>query len=490
MSCGYAWLLEKFGLSALSLIVPAQASGGVSRLVPTETALLVPTRMLPGDDDIVGHLAFAVKHEGINLEVLSQVLPLVDASALQRKINERPSSGPIRKLAYLWEAFTGQRLDNSRSQGNYIALFDAEKYFTGPERQIPRWRILYNGLGPLNYCPTVRKTSSLSEEKISEVFDQLREKLSIVDPVLLQRASEWAYLSETKSSFEIEKESPSGDKMHRFIQLLKQAASTARLDEEALCNIQNDVVSNVFAKEFAYRSTQNWLANSGRSGAARVTYVPPSPEALDDLMQGLLEIVNSPEGSINPLVAAGVSSFGFVYLHPFSDGNGRISRFLIHQQLNRRHAIPQNYIVPVSAVMLKHELKYLQALESFSAPCRMLWTVIFIDRGEYEFRFNGSDATYRFWEATAQCEFLLEMVDGAVGSYLSDELAFLERYDKIYRSLNARFDVIQKDLDLLVASSIEAGRVSKNLKKKYQFKVPEAFFPALEELLADKGEEP
>lgn len=75
MSCGYAWLLEKFGLSALSLIVPAQASGGVSRLVPTETALLVPTRMLPGDDDIVGHLAFAVKHEGINLEVLSQVLP-------------------------------------------------------------------------------------------------------------------------------------------------------------------------------------------------------------------------------------------------------------------------------------------------------------------------------------------------------------------------------------------------------------------------------
>lgn len=194
-------------------------------------------------------------------------------------------------------------------------------------------------------------------------------------------------------------------------------------------------------------------------------------------MQGLLEIVNSPEGSINPLVAAGVSSFGFVYLHPFSDGNGRISRFLIHQQLNRRHAIPQNYIVPVSAVMLKHELKYLQALESFSAPCRMLWTVIFIDRGEYEFRFNGSDATYRFWDATAQCEFLLEMVDGAVGSYLSDELAFLERYDKIYRSLNARFDVIQKDLDLLVASSIEAGRVSKNLKKSTSSKSPKHFSP-------------
>ena len=67
--------------------------------------------------------------------------------------------------------------------------------------------------------------------------------------------------------------------------------------------------------------------------------------------------------------------------------------------------------------------------------------------------------------------------------YLPEEIRFLETYDRIYHVLNDSFDVVQKDLDVLVAAAIQAGRVSLNLRKKYRYKVPEALFDTLESLL-------
>ena len=70
--------------------------------------------------------------------------------------------------------------------------------------------------------------------------------------------------------------------------------------------------------------------------------------------------------------------------------------------------------------------------------------------------------------------------------------ALRERYYRLdtknltssYRVMNNRFNVIQKDLDVLVASAVSAGRVSKNIQKKYQYKVPDGFFNDLEAELA------
>ena len=168
------------------------------------------------------------------------------------------------------------------------------------------------------------------------------------------------------------------------------------------------------------------------------------------------------------------------------DGNGRLSRFLIHQQLFRGDVLTQNTVLPVSAMMLEHEYEYLQALAAFSAPCRELWDVMQVGEAEYDFRFKGSLASYRYWDATAQCEFLFDMIREAVETYLPGEIRFLERYDRITRNLNERFDVVQKDMDVLVAAGISSGRVSANLRKKYRYKVPDGFFEALEAALQEE----
>jgi len=55
-----------------------------------------------------------------------------------------------------------------------------------------------------------------------------------------------------------------------------------------------------------------------------VTYIPPPPEMVPELMNELVTFANSAPREVDPIVAASVASFGFVFIHPFMDGNGRL----------------------------------------------------------------------------------------------------------------------------------------------------------------------
>jgi len=101
---------------------------------------------------------------------------------------------------------------------------------------------------------------------------------------------------------------------------------------------QNAVISNVFSQAVSFRTEQNYLSN-GLRGALGVTYVPPAPELSRSLMEQLMALANQPPEAVDPLVLASIVSFGFVFVHPFMDGNGRLSRFLFHQVLCQRGAL-------------------------------------------------------------------------------------------------------------------------------------------------------
>ena len=164
------------------------------------------------------------------------------------------------------------------------------------------------------------------------MLNRVREYLSEIADVTADRALQWVYLSETESSYAIEGERADLSKSERFVNLLQHAHDSVELTEQYLCDLQNQVISNPYDMAFSYRTEQNWLSSGGR-GALGVSYVPPSPDCLDGLMRAFLDMANSLPKQIHPVIAASVTSFGFVFLHPFMDGNGRLSRFLFHQQL-------------------------------------------------------------------------------------------------------------------------------------------------------------
>jgi len=83
-----------------------------------------------------------------------------------------------------------------------------------------------------------------------------------------------------------------------------------------------------------------------------------------------MRFANHSARQVDPLVAAAVVAFGFVFLHPFMDGNGRLSRFLIHQTLCHSGALQNGLLLPVSVAMKHEESGYLEALKGFSKPAR------------------------------------------------------------------------------------------------------------------------
>jgi surfactin synthase thioesterase subunit len=97
-----------------------------------------------------------------------------------------------------------------------------------------------------------------------------------------ERTLQYLYLSETRGSFAIERETPSASKEERFIQILRHAADIPRLTEDVLVEIQNAIVRHDFAKEASYRTRQKWLENA----AGRITFLPHPPDTLRETMAG------------------------------------------------------------------------------------------------------------------------------------------------------------------------------------------------------------
>ena len=50
---------------------------------------------------------------------------------------------------------------------------------------------------------------------------------------------------------------------------------------------------------------------------------------------------------IDPVIASAFLAFGFVYIHPYEDGNGRLHRYLIHHVLATRGFNPPEVMFPV-----------------------------------------------------------------------------------------------------------------------------------------------
>ena len=73
-----------------------------------------------------------------------------------------------------------------------------------------------------------------------------------------------------------------------------------------------------------YRRIQNYVVNSR---TREVIYTPPGPWDVPHLMQEFVEWMNKAE-DVPPILAAGVTQFQFVHIHPFIDGNGRTARIL------------------------------------------------------------------------------------------------------------------------------------------------------------------
>lgn len=481
-SVGYDYLRQALGLHAFAPPRPARV-GPVTRVEQTSDALVVPASVAPGSDEPLDHVLFALKHEGTDLQILAEAMPHVPADALLGALRATPHGRYLRLAGYLRELFTGEVLDDVPAIGGAnVDLFDPARYVTGPATRDARWRVNFNGLGTPSWCATVQRTGAVEAAMASRLPGRIRDFTGALGGALLDRTLAWAYLHETRDSFAIERESPSADKARAFVNLLQQAHDRQPLSEEYLAQLQSATVNNPVDRAVAFRHEQNWLEGPDR-GALAVSYLPPPPALATELMGELMRFANTAAGQVDPVVLASVVSFGFVYVHPFMDGNGRLSRFLYHHALCRAGALDHGLVLPVSVAMKKHETEYLRVLQAYSKPARDRWDVEWLDVGQYYFNFIGHPGMYRYWDATAQVEFGFAMAEQALEVELRQETEFLARYDAIVTAVNADYDVRGSDLSTLVVACLDNnGTVSKRQRDQFRDRVPEGVFDLVEKL--------
>jgi len=448
---GYAALIEQYALAALPNWHVSFVGATTRRLEASDGTLeeFYPGRYWPGDA-LGAQLEFAFKYDGVNLGILAQLFKRVQPQELVEYIQSKPSGKTARRIWFLYEWLTKKSLPiEDATRGNYVDLLDPELHYTVSTPQMSRrHRVRNNLLGTQAFCPQVRRTLRLEKFEASDLTQRCQAVLDEFAPDLLRRALGFLYTRETRSSFAIEHIQPDSSRTERFVTLLQNAGREDLCSKSQLIYLQNNTVDPRFC-DSDYRTTQNYVGQS-IGWRERVHFVSPKPEDLEALMQGLIECHQQLRGGLDSAVVhAAVVSFGFVYLHPFEDGNGRIHRLLIHNILAQRGFTPPGFIFPVSAIMKSAPEDYDAALEAFSAPLMRLIDFDLDAQGQMEVH-SETASLFRYIDLTHQTESLFDFITRTIETELVAELTFLERYDRSVEAIQNIVDMPNRLLDLLI----------------------------------------
>ncbi|HDR17081.1 MAG TPA: cell filamentation protein Fic [Desulfobacteraceae bacterium] len=463
-SAGYAALIERYDLDVIpnwhkSLVTTSgihriDSSGGIVEEV-------YPPKYWPGDT-LGDHLEFALKYDGTNLAILSIFFQKIEEEDLLIHVRSKPTGKYARRLWFLYEFLTGKALPlEDLKRGNYIDLLEPDEYYTiSPARQVRRQRINDNLLGDNRFCPVVRRTDTLCDFEEADLPERCRQVVAGYSASVLKRALGYLYTKETKSSLEIEQIKPTSTRTERFVALLQTAEQEDFCRKRRLIEVQNRIVDARF-RDSNYRSSQNYVGETVAWQNERIHFACPKPEDLGDLMDGLTAAhgrMNN--GGVSAVIHAAAISYGFVFLHPFEDGNGRIHRFLIHNILARRGFTPEGVMFPISASMQQNPVDYDASLEAFSRQLMPLVEYSLDKDGHMSVK-NDTAVWYRYIDMTPQAEALFRFIDQTIDTELVNELTFLANYDKTKRAIQEIVDMPDRQIDLFIRFCLQNnGRLS------------------------------
>jgi hypothetical protein len=455
---GYA----QFVTSGLEVAPLAQVARIDSRTRHREAKLEGHTEVLTfnaeyaPEESFSGGLQFALRYEGVNLQVLDALFEHCGPKPLEEWLKRAPTSAYARRAGFLFEWLTQTSLEVPplSKKFNWVPVLDEELQFGLGETQDldHKFRVRNNLPGSRDFCPLVRKSPAIRALLGKDLKARIGQILAKYPPDLLRRAAQYLYLKETRSTYEVERESPSASRTQRFLDLLKTAPAGEPLTQESFVRAQNSILERRF-HEFAYRSVQNWLGGHSRYRDT-VDFVPPRPEDVVGLMQGLCAMSARGRASANagadvdPVVHAAVLAFGFVFIHPFIDGNGRLHRYLIHEELSTLGFTPKGTVLPVSAFILSNLDLYSAVLERFSKP--LMARTDFTPPPPVVPAIGNDPRFFRFFDATAQALFLYRALERTVEHDLEEEIHYLVGVERARARLKGEIDWPAQSLDLFI----------------------------------------
>jgi Fic/DOC family len=462
---GYSALIDARAL-AVPLPRTLSAIGERHRIILQDGWRIMTPRHAP-PASLEGHLTFALKYEGLDLAILKRLFLKTGPAPIEAIVRDKPTGSYARRIWFLYEWLTGTRLGlPDADAGRYVSVVDPELQWAAPEETAPRYRVKNNLPGSKDFCPLVFRTEALAQFIALDLPRRAQDIVAAVPRDLLARTAAFLLLKDSRSSYAIEGERPPQDRIQRWGRAIGEAGRQP-LDREELLRLQRIVLGDARFTKLGFRQEGGFVGEHDRETRMPLPdHISARPEDLSCLIDGMIAFDRGPAQHLDPVIAAAILAFGFVYIHPFEDGNGRIHRYLIHHILAERGFNPPGVVFPVSAAILDQIDSYHQVLESYSH--RLLPLIQWQTTPEYDVRVtNDTGDFYRFFDATPHAEFLYACVQRTIEQDLPDETAFLHRYDSFRQQVDAFIDMPERMTDLLFRFLHQnRGRLSQRAREK------------------------
>ncbi|CUI27985.1 Fic family protein [Achromobacter xylosoxidans] len=484
MQIGFKALEARFGIMLAQPLRVASVIGTAraTRESPQGIENQYPAVYRPADT-FAGHFEFGLKYEEIHLEFFSRLFVACGPQPLEEWCSAEPFGQYARRAGFFYEWLTGDRLDVSDlAGGTYIDAISDDAYLTRTKAvRERRWRINNNLPGTRFFCPIIRRSQALTQSLQFNPLEALTELDHLFGEDVLMRAAAWLTLKESRASFLIEQEADQTDRVKRFAHVMAQYCG--KLDEplgtEGLAVLQKGILGTGALRLGVRRSPV--FVGQATIREDIVHYIGPHFLALGDMLAGLQAFEQSTRGR-ESLARAAAIAFGFVYLHPMSDGNGRIHRFLINDTLLRDQAIPAGVILPVSATITsvrEFGHGYDRVLEVFSRPFMRRYDAAYRleEMTEYEdgvrsnFVFDAygdANAAWRYPDLTEHAIYTAQLVAHTIRHEMADEARVLVRFELAQQRIKEVLEMPDSDAVRMIRSIKENGwRISGKLVEEY-----------------------
>lgn len=446
---GYAALLERFDLK-VPLPFRLTAIAGRHHPHSTEEWQMLTPRHAP-EDSLAGQLLFALKWEGVQLAVLAALFRVVPPDDIIALVQQTPTGAYARRLWFLYEWLTGRTLPlPAVGKVRAVPVVDPDLQFALADGvMVSRQKVLDNLPGTPVFCPMVCRTERLEGYAKHDLRGRARAVAGSTHPDVLARAAAFLLLSDSKASFAIEGERPPAQRVARWGQAIGEAGSIS-LTLAELERLQRIVVGDPRFVRLGLRTEGGFVGMHDRTSQEPLPeHISARAQDLAALVEGVIAFKHRAiTGKLDPVVAAAAVAFGFVYIHPFEDGNGRIHRWLIHHVLARAGFSPPGVAFPVSAAILRQLPEYRRVLESYSRPLLRLIDWRPTPSGNVDV-LNETADFYRYFDATRHAEYLYACVEQTVEHDLVEEVRFLRAYDAFVSRVGTLVDMPQAKAELL-----------------------------------------
>ena len=467
---GYGAIIEAYKL-AVPIPVKLTFISTRKRQFENNEWKVFPSRYLP-EENLYKQITFALKYEGVDLLLFKKLFEVISSVEIEEIIQQENLGQYSRRIWFLYEWLMETKLNiPDLKTGNLVPVIDEKIQYAIDGISSPRHKVINNLPGNQDFCPLIRKTEKLEKYIASNIRQEKSNYLNRVHKDILQRASSFLLLKDSKASFSIEGENPRNNRAARWGIAIGQAGKN-ELSIAELNRLQQLVIENDRFVKMGIRSQQGFIGDRDRATQEPIPdHISAKHEDLEKLMAGWLQTQKVlTESRMDPVLVAAKIAFGFVFIHPFVDGNGRLHRYIIHHVLSKTGYTEQELIFPISASILTHIKDYAKSLESYSHPI-----LNFIDwkpsKNNNVEIFNDTIDYYRYFDATTQAEFLFQCVNDTMVNIIPNEVEYLKKYDVFKQFLDNKYEMPDNMISLIVGFLEQGNGILSERSRKKEFSV-------------------